>query len=411
MSPEQLEASNPDHSRQPDELDGRSDIYSLAVMLWEMLTGTRPFGDEKVAANMADTLKQLAERRRAGVPQSAIDALPHDLPEGLEQVLVACLSPDPADRPSCGAEVEEQLRRCLQPDVRRLLRPRAGTLRQTMRDNPIRVFVAAGILPHVVFSLLSIAVNYYLVIRPLGDDAIRIFKWQIATVNTIAYTIGIGLGIYLAWPVIKTVLNYKRKIKPDPEALPALRARNLAIGDYLTWLGFALWVISGLVFPAWLQAAGVYDEQKTDSYGYFVLSQVICGLISSTQTFFMLNFVAVRGFQPILVEEARRDTDKEIERLSALGRRSRFYLGLAFVAPLLALVVVAFINPGESRWATKLAAVGLAIIGALSVWLVWKLQSAIQGDIAALAAAIDPERTSPQSGIDTIESFWAKSSR
>ena len=76
MSPEQLEASNPDHDRQPDELDGRSDVYSLAVMLWELLAGTRPFGEERVAANMIETLTQLAERRRAGVPAAAIAALP-----------------------------------------------------------------------------------------------------------------------------------------------------------------------------------------------------------------------------------------------------------------------------------------------------------------------------------------------
>src|SRR5262249_50776654 len=37
MSPEQLEAFHPSHDRLPDDLDGRADVYSLAVTLWELL--------------------------------------------------------------------------------------------------------------------------------------------------------------------------------------------------------------------------------------------------------------------------------------------------------------------------------------------------------------------------------------
>ncbi len=36
MSPEQLEACHPGHERQPDDLDGRSDLYSLGVLLWDV---------------------------------------------------------------------------------------------------------------------------------------------------------------------------------------------------------------------------------------------------------------------------------------------------------------------------------------------------------------------------------------
>jgi eukaryotic-like serine/threonine-protein kinase len=409
MSPEQLEASNPDHDRQPDELDGRSDIYSLAVMLWELLTGMRPFGDEKVAANMAETLKQLAERRRAGVPQAAIAALPRDLPEGLDQILLACLSPNPADRPATGADVARQFELCLQPRARRLMRPRAGTMRQRMRDYPIGVFVVAGIIPHIVFSIISIAINFFLVIQWLGPGAFEIFKIQIATVNPVAYTLGIGIGVYLVWPVIRAVRGYRRGKPPDPASLPALRRRNLVIGDYLTWLGFALWFLSGFVFPTWLHATGHYDPLKTKDYEYFFLSQVICGLIASTQTFFMLTFVSVRGFHPLLLQLDQTDPG-EVDRLIRLSRRGYWYLGLAVAAPLIAIVVLGMIRlPGLDgiNWPT----IGLALIGIVNSFLVWKLLQAIQGDIAALAAAVDRERAASQSGLDTLDSFWASSSR
>ena len=51
MSPEQLEAFNPAHERAADSLDGRSDIYSLGVTLWELLAGTRPFVDGAINGN------------------------------------------------------------------------------------------------------------------------------------------------------------------------------------------------------------------------------------------------------------------------------------------------------------------------------------------------------------------------
>jgi hypothetical protein len=408
MSPEQLEASNPDHERKPDELDGRSDIYSLAVMLWEMLTGTRPFGDEKVAANMSETLKQLAERRRAGVPQSAISALPPDLPEGLDQVLLSCLAPNPLDRPATGADVARQLEFCLQPQVQRLLRPRAGSLRQKMREYPILVFIVAGAIPHIVFSVLSILINYFLVIKWLGPEAYKIFKIQIFTVNPIAYTIGVGVGVYLVWPVVKAVRGQNRKIRPNPDSLPALRRRSLVIADYLSWLGFILWFVSGFVFPTWLRAAGHYDPQRTDDYLYFSLSQVICGLIASTQSFFMLTFVSARGFYPMLLQLEQNDPN-EIRRLLALNRRGYWYVGLAVAAPLIAIFVLGLIRiPGQGEgvnWPT----VGLAAIGFISFVLVFRLLRAIQGDIAALIAAVDREGAAHQSTIDTVGSFWSSS--
>jgi serine/threonine protein kinase len=413
MSPEQLEASNPDHERQPDELDGRSDIYSLAVMLWEMLTGTRPFGDEKVAANMSETLKQLAERRRAGIPKSAIDALPRNLPPGLEHILLLCLAPSPADRPANGADVARQLELCLQPHVQRLLRPRAGSLRQKMRDYPIAFFVLAGVIPHIVFSALNVLVNYKLVVESMGEGARNIFEHQILAVNSSAYTIGIGLGVYLVWPVIKAVRGYARRSPPAPESLPALRRRSLVIGDIVTWLGFTLWLISGIVFPAWLHATGHSDTNMIQPYLYFFLSAIICGLIASTQTFFMLTFVSVRGFHPLLVQEDRTDLDEEIERLARLSRRGYLYLGLAALAPFLAFLVLGLLGPRlqligiDIQWPT----IGLVVIGIVSTIAVFLLMRAIQTDIAALAAAVDPDRSAPQSSIDTVESFWASSTR
>ncbi len=177
MSPEQLEASDPDHSRQPDELDGRSDIYSLGVLLWEMLFGTRPFGEERMASSMSETLKVLAARRLAGVPQESVDALPKGLPGGLVETLLSCLAPNPADRPAAAGAVGRQLELCLQPNTQRVFRPSPKSYRELVRKYPVRMFTFAGVLPNFVFSVFNLAFNFGTIVQQLTDAQQKIFGY------------------------------------------------------------------------------------------------------------------------------------------------------------------------------------------------------------------------------------------
>ena len=80
MSPDQI-------SRR--QVSGRSDIYSLGVVLFEVLTGKRPFDD-------ADPLKVLIKHRESPPPRPR--ALNARIPAGLERVVVKMLAKRPADR-------------------------------------------------------------------------------------------------------------------------------------------------------------------------------------------------------------------------------------------------------------------------------------------------------------------------
>ena len=71
MSPEQIEACNPAHDRQPQDLDGRSDLYALAVVLWELLYGERPFVDDDMASGWTAMLTAMAQRRHREEPRCA----------------------------------------------------------------------------------------------------------------------------------------------------------------------------------------------------------------------------------------------------------------------------------------------------------------------------------------------------
>ncbi len=93
MSPEQV---------QSEELGPRSDIYSLGAVLYELLTGFRPF--------RADNLSKLLHQIVYATPPP-IHTYRDDLPEELENVVAMCMQKDPAKRCVSGAAMAADLTR------------------------------------------------------------------------------------------------------------------------------------------------------------------------------------------------------------------------------------------------------------------------------------------------------------
>ena len=80
ISPEQVRGT---------EYSGRSDIYTLGVVMYEMIVGQRPFADFAGPALMVAILEE-----RPPVPSAHLAGLP----AALDRVIVRCLEPDPAAR-------------------------------------------------------------------------------------------------------------------------------------------------------------------------------------------------------------------------------------------------------------------------------------------------------------------------
>jgi eukaryotic-like serine/threonine-protein kinase len=97
MSPEQLAGLH---------VDGRSDLYSLGVMLFQLLTGVLPLKGDSMAALMYQIATQ---------PAPSVRSLRPELPQALADVLDRTLAKSPGDRYQTGAELAAQLRRCIHP--------------------------------------------------------------------------------------------------------------------------------------------------------------------------------------------------------------------------------------------------------------------------------------------------------
>ncbi len=92
MSPEQLSGQR---------LDGRSDLYSLGVMLFQLLTGQLPHQNEAMARLLHAIVNEPAADLRSVRP---------DLPDSLAQVVARLLSKQPEARHADGWQVANDLR-------------------------------------------------------------------------------------------------------------------------------------------------------------------------------------------------------------------------------------------------------------------------------------------------------------
>ena len=85
-----------------EELDERSDIYGLGLVIFEMATGQRPFE--------AETVAEILAMQRSAPPPDPTTISP-SIPGELAAITLRCLAKAPADRIANARKLEEALRR------------------------------------------------------------------------------------------------------------------------------------------------------------------------------------------------------------------------------------------------------------------------------------------------------------
>ena len=380
MAPEHLEAFSPDHDRMPDELDGRSDLYSLGIVLWELLTGERPFADEMLHDDWSATIETLIERRRAGVPQQAIAKLPKRLPPGFREALLRCLAPDPQDRFATAGDAARELRLCLHPEVCRARQRRTGLWQSMAQRRPLLATCLLALMPNLLLSIANVSYDWFAIVIPrLTADAHLVFLGTLVTlIKTVLYIAGFSVGIALTAPAFQPFRS-----ACSLEMLTRARRRSLRLGDIVFWVSVAAWLASGVIFPAWIDwSVGAIAPRD---YVHFMASHALCSLVAGTLAFFLISLLAVRVVYPQLWELGLREADADVPLLALRARVANFGR-LAVIVPFLAAVTLGFGDPGFQPAFAVLGVLGLALLA-----VTFRLSREIQADIDALLTAVNPQ--------------------
>lgn len=377
MSPEHLRAISSPSDLVVEKVEEPADLYSLAILLWELWQGHRPFQTNNQVESWSDAVRQQLDSRSAELHQPARTKSAAE--RALEQNLRRALSFAPEDRPQSGAEFAGRLKLTLHPQAAALLEIERSPWRSfILKRSPWLVAIVLILTPNIVGGFLNYQYNYHQVMTEEMRNGLERLSWFI---NLFFFPLGAAIIVYFALTLIRAVTAAKAGQSVSEKDIED----TLLVSHRSAIIGGSLWLVGGIAIPVALSR--MFPDFTWTQAFHLLVSSLICGGVAMIYPFFGMVAVSTWVYYPLYISGSMQDR-RFTQHRNWVVRTSEIYLLIAALIPLLGAALTSW--HGGSRVFT-LAAIGAGVVGLLASFFI---QRAIVKAWSQLAEVLTERPTS-----------------
>ncbi|MGB7347053.1 MAG: serine/threonine-protein kinase [Pirellulaceae bacterium] len=349
MSPEHLRAISARLMDEPEDVREKADLYSLAILLWELWQGHRPFAANATPSSWSEAVWQQLNSR--GEPPKEPTRSGTASERVLEATLRKAMAFDPEDRLSSGDEMAGRLTLALHPEAARLFDPGKQTWRyKVLQWSTWMVPMIVVVVPNIFAMVFNFVYNFFALLGKHDDLVNRpdeyipglkgFFTTLSGTVSFVCLAAGILFMIKLTKAFARAIENAETGAPADERSIRSI----IYLGQNGALIGGALWAIAGLIYPVALTMR--FPQLPTGEAVRFFFSLVICGGVAAIYPYFGMTILGSLIYYPRLIKNSMQDASFA-KRFALVVRQSERFMWAAVAVPLLGVALLTYSDNEE----------------------------------------------------------------